>query len=72
MLYSSICGWSCFTENTQTVSGRLDPQMKGFLTWYHLRVVDADRNVSYSQIIDSLLYSVLFISYLQMDNSLYG
>lgn len=46
--------------------------MKGILTWYHLRVVDADRNVSYSQIIDSLLYSVLFIYYLQMDSSLYG
>lgn len=63
VLHSSLWGYSCFTENTvKTAAG--EGGLKGILTSFYLRVVDADKYVFYSQVIDSLLYSMLFISYL--------
>ena len=71
VLHSSIWGYSCFTENTQTPV-REGFSNKGILTAFSLRVVDADKCVFYSQVTDSLLYSMSFISYLYMNNSLYA
>ena len=45
---------------------------EGILTSFYLRVVDADKYVFYSQVTDSLLYSMLFISCLYMNNSFYA
>ena len=63
VLHSSIWGYSCFTENTVKTAA-WEGGLKGILTSFYLRVVDADKYVFYSQVIDSLLYSMLFISYL--------
>ena len=45
---------------------------EGILTSFYLRVVDADKYVFYSQVIDSILYFMLFISCLYMNNSFYA